>query len=137
MATQSTRATIDIQKVVSGAARLEIKALLAGVECWQVWLGQAAKLSSIANDTLQAMQKDQASLSATARRLTEFGRNNAEVIGDLSSRLSRSYYEELDRLATAVGARVERAAKTRKEAPASAAPARRASRKRAKKTVRT
>jgi len=136
MATQSTRATIDIQKVISGATRLEIKALLAGVECWQVWLGQAAKLSSIASDTLQAMQKDQGSLSATARRLTEFGRNNAEVVGDLSSRLSRSYYEELDRLATAVGTSVERA-KARKSAPASPAPARRASSKRRKKAGRT
>jgi hypothetical protein len=108
MATQSTSRSIDLQKVISGAAELELKALLAGVECWQVWLGQAARLSSIANDTLQAIQKDKGSLSDTARRLSEFGKQNAEVYGALSSRLSKTYYDELGRLASAVGTAVER-----------------------------
>ena len=67
-----------------------------------MWLGQAAKLANIANDTLQAIQDDKASLSATARRLTEFGKQNAEVFSDLSSRMSKRYYGELDRLAAAV-----------------------------------
>ena len=102
MATQSSSKGIDLQKVISGAAELEVKALLAGVEYVQVWLGQASKLANIANDTLQAIQDDKASLSATARRLTEFGKNNAEVFSDLSSRMTKRYYSELDRLAAAV-----------------------------------
>lgn len=108
MATQSASRSIDLQKVISGAAELELKALLAGVECWQVFLGQAARLSSIASDTLQAIQKDKGSLSDTARRLSDFGKQNAEVYGALSSRLSKTYYDELGRLASAVGTAVER-----------------------------
>ncbi len=104
MATR-TSSRIDLQKVVSGAAELEVKALLAGVEYLQVWIGQAAKLASIANDTLQAIRNDKASLADTARRLTEFGKQNAEVFGDLSSRMSRSYYNELGRLANVVDAK--------------------------------
>lgn len=102
MATQSSSKAIDLQKVITGAAKLELKVLLAGVECLQVWINQAARLSNIASDTLQAIKDDKGSLSVTARRLTEFGKQNAEVFGDLSSRLSKSYYDELGRLASAV-----------------------------------
>jgi hypothetical protein len=102
MATQSPLKSIDLQKVISGAAELEVKALLAGVEYMQVWISQAGKLAGIASDTLQAIKNDKGSLSATVHRLTDFGKQNAEVFGDLSSRMSRSYYSELDRLAKAV-----------------------------------
>lgn len=102
MATQSTSKAIVLQEVITGAARLELKVLHAGVECLQVWISQAARLSNIASDTLQAIQDNKASLSETARRLTEFGKLNAEVFGDLSSRLSKDYYQELGRLTSAI-----------------------------------
>ena len=102
MATQSASKPVDLQNVITGAAKLELKALLAGVECMQVWISQAARLSTLASDTLQAIQDDKGSLSETARRLTEFGRQNAEVFGELSSRLSKSYFDELGRLTAAV-----------------------------------
>jgi len=73
MAAQSSSKSIDVQKVISGAAELEVKALLAGVEYLQVWISQAGKLASIAGDTLQAIKNDKGSLSDTARRLTDFG----------------------------------------------------------------
>lgn len=110
MATQTSAKGIDLQKIISGAAELEVKALLAGVEYVQVWLGQAAKLATIANDTLQEIQNDKASLAGTARKLTDFGKQNAEVFGDLSTRMSKRYYGELERLASGTSARVETAA---------------------------
>ena len=116
MATQSASKVIDLQNVITGAAKLELKALAAGVECLQVWINQAAKLSNIASDTLQAIQDDKGSLSETARRLTEFGKQNAEVFGDLSSRLSKSYYDELGRLTAAVDRKVGKSARGRKAA---------------------
>jgi hypothetical protein len=99
MAAQSSSKSIDLQRVISGAAELEVKALLAGVEYLQVWIGQAARLASIANETLQSIQDDKASLADTARRLTEFGKQNAEVFTDLSNRMSQRFFGELDRLA--------------------------------------
>ena len=116
MASQSSSKSIDLQKIITGAAKLELKALHAGVECVQVWVNQAAKLSNIANDTLQAIQDDKGSLPDTVRRLTEFGKQNADVFGDLSSRLSKSYYEELGRLATAIGSKVRKKVPTHKAA---------------------
>jgi len=70
MAAQSSLKSIDVQKVISGAAELEVKALLAGVEYLQAWISQAGKLAGIAGDTLQAIKNDKGSLSDTARRLT-------------------------------------------------------------------
>ena len=99
MAAQSSTKSIDLQKVISGAAELEVKALLAGVEYLQVWIGQAARLASIANETLQSIQDDKASLADTARKLTDFGKQNAEVFTDLSNRMSQRFFGELDRLA--------------------------------------
>ncbi|MGA2552349.1 MAG: hypothetical protein ABSF50_19560 [Burkholderiaceae bacterium] len=98
MATQTSSKPLNLQKVFTDAARLEIKALHAGVECVQVWIHQAAKLSHIASETLSAIQEDKGSFSETARRLAEFGKDNAEVFGDLSSRLTKTYYDELGRL---------------------------------------
>ena len=84
-------------------SRLEVKALLAGVEYMQVWINQAGKLAaSIASDALQVIQRDRGSISETASRLTEFGVHNAEVFSDLSSRMRKNYYNELGRLVTAV-----------------------------------
>ena len=108
MATQSSSKSIDLQKIISGAAELEVKALLAGVEYMQVWISQAGKLASIASDTLQAIQRDKESLGETARRLTEFGKQNAEIFGDLSRRMTNRYYSELDRLVTAGDAKAGR-----------------------------
>jgi len=128
MATRSSSTTIDLQEMLNGAAKLELKAWHAGVECLQVWIGQAARLSNIASETLQALQDNKGSLAETARRLTEFGRQNAEVFGDLSSRLSRSYYDELGRLTAAVDSKDEKAARESKPVR-HAAPVRRASRR--------
>jgi len=116
MATQSSSKAIDLQKVITGAARLELKVLHAGVECLQVWISQAARLSNIASDTLQAIQDDKASLSETARHLTEFGKQNAEVFGDLSSRLSKDYYHELGRLTSAIESKTGKRGRSRKAA---------------------
>lgn len=102
MATQSSSKAIDLQKVITEAAKLEVKALLAGVESMQVWLSQAAKFSTIASDTLRAVQDDKGSWSETVSRLSKFGRENTEVFGDLSARLSKSYYDELGRITGAI-----------------------------------
>jgi hypothetical protein len=98
MATKSSTAAVDLQKLINGAVQLELKALSAGVEYAQVWITQAAKLSAIAADTLKAMQDDKASLSGTARQLTEFGRQNAEAFSEVTARLSKRYFDELGRL---------------------------------------
>lgn len=113
MASQSLARTVDLQRMITDAAKLELKALHAAVEYLQLWIGQAAKLSNIASSTLQAIEDDKASLSETARRLTEFGKQNAEVFGDLSSRLSRSYYDELGRLTAVFDAGTRRPARGR------------------------
>lgn len=127
MATQSSSKSIDLQKIITGAAKLELKALHAGVECLQVWINQAAKLSNIVSDTLQAIQDDKGSLSEAARRLTEFGKQNAAVFGDLSSRLSESYYDELGRLTAAIKSKAAKPAPGSKAARRPA-PAKKASR---------
>ena len=90
---------IDMQKLVSEAAKLELKLLNAGVEAIQVYINQAARLSSLAGDTLQAIQDDKATLADTAHKLTEFGRQNVQAYAELSQRLGTSYYNELDRFA--------------------------------------
>ena len=105
--------SIDLQELVTQVARVELKAVNSGIECWQVWINQVAKLSNIASDTLQAIQDDKASLSDTARRLTAFGKDNTEVLRDLSSRLSKQYFDELERLANIADKSDERATASR------------------------
>jgi len=99
MASRAASKPVDVQKLVSGAAKLELKLLSAGVEAMQVYINQAARLSNLASDTLQAIQDDKATLADTARKLTEFGRQNVQAYSELSQRLSASYYNELDHLA--------------------------------------
>ena len=99
MPSHASSNSIDVQKLVSGAAKLELKLLNAGVEAMQVYINQAARLSKLAGDTLQGIQDDKATLADTARKLTEFGRQNLQAYADLSQRLGASYYNELDRLA--------------------------------------
>lgn len=99
MVSRASSNSIDVQKVVSGAAKLELKLLNASVEAMQVYLNQAGRLSNLAGDTLQAIQDDKATLADTARKLTEFGRQNVKAYADLSQRLGALYYDELDRLA--------------------------------------
>lgn len=101
MATGSSSKPIDVQKLVTGAAKLEVKLLNAGVEAMQVYINQAARFSNLASETLQAIQDDKATLSDTAHKITEFGRQNAKAFADLSQRLSASYFDELDKLAEA------------------------------------
>jgi hypothetical protein len=105
MVTRTVSSPIDLQQAITGAAKLEVKALLAGIEYVQVWISQAAKLSNIASDTLRAIEDKKGSLSETARRLTDFGRDNAAVFGDLYSRQSKSYFDELGRLTAAFDGR--------------------------------
>lgn len=134
MANPSSFKSIDLQELITEAAKLELKALNAGVECWQVWINQVAKLSNIANDTLQAIEDDKASVSDAAHRLTKFGRENAEVVRELSSRLSKSYFEEIDRLTASLDSKGAKAALA-KSAPRSEGKAK-AAKKAAKKVTR-
>ena len=97
MATRSP--SIDLQKVLSGAARLEVKLLNAGVEALQVYINQASRFSTLAAETLQEVQDNKATLSGTARKLSDFGRQSTHAYADLAQRLSASYYDEFDRLA--------------------------------------
>ena len=48
---------------------------------------------------MQAIQDDKSTLADTARKLTEFGRQNLQAYAELSQRLGTSYYNELDNLA--------------------------------------
>lgn len=99
MVTRTSSSSIDIQQLVGGAIKYEVKILNAGVDAMRVYLNQAARFSNLASDALREVQDDKASLSGTARKLTEFGRQNAHAFAELSERLSTSYYDELDRLA--------------------------------------
>ena len=119
MANRSATKSIDLQELITQVARVELKAVNSGIECWQVWINQVAKLSNIASDTLQAVQDDKASLSDTARRLTAFGKENTEVLRDLSSRLSKQYFDELERLADVADKNDERATASRAKRTAS------------------
>lgn len=133
MATRVSTRAIDVQQLLNGAAKLEVKLLNAGVEVARVYLNQATRFSSLADDTLKAIQDDKATLADTARKLTDFGRQNVQAFADLSRRLGASYYDELDRLADA--ALKSRAAAA--PAPASAsAPASKAARKSARRKAR-
>ena len=119
MANRSAAKSIDLQELITQVARVELKAVNSGIECWQVWINQVAKLSNIASDTLQAVQDDKASLSDTARRLTAFGKENTDVLRDLSSRLSKQYFDELERLADVADKNDERATASRAKRTAS------------------
>lgn len=99
MATRTSSRSIDIQQLVGGALKYEVKLLNAGVDAMRVYLNQAARFSNLASDALQEVQEDKASLSGTAGKVAEFGRQNAQAFAELSQRLSTSYYNELDRLA--------------------------------------
>lgn len=114
MATRTT--TVDVQSLVSDAAKLEIKLLNAGVEAMQVYLNQASRFSNLAAETLQAMQDDKATLADTARKVTAFGRESLQAYANLAQRLGARYYDELDRLAA--GARkIERSSGSASSAP--------------------
>jgi hypothetical protein len=102
VATRSASNAIDVQKAVSGAVSLELKLFNAGVEAMQVYVNQAARFSTIAGDTLKAIQDDKASMSDAVRNITAFARQNAQAFADLSHKLSTSYYDELDRMAQGI-----------------------------------
>ena len=116
MATRTT--SIGVQNLVSGAAKLEIKFLNAGVEAMQVYINQASRFSELAAETLRAMQDDKATLADTARKVTAFGRESLRAYADLAQRLGARYYDELDRLAAD-----ERQSRRTSLSPAAAAPA--------------
>ena len=99
MSTRTPTRSIDVQKLVNGALKLEVKLLNASVDTMRVYLNQAARFSNLASETLQAVQDDKATLAGTAKKLTEFGRQNVQTFAELSQRLGASYYDELDRLA--------------------------------------
>lgn len=133
MASRVASKPLDVQKLVSGAAKLELKLLNAGVEALQVYINQAARLSSLASETLQAIQDDKATLADTAHKFSEFGRQSLQAYAELSQRLGASYFSELDRLAGSALASTEAAADTAPAAPAAAAaPATRATARRSR-----
>jgi hypothetical protein len=98
MATTTKTRAIDVQKVLSGAVKLEVKLLNAGVESVQVYLNQATRFSALAAETLQAVQDDKATLADTALKFSDFGRQSLQAYTELSQRLGKSYYDEVDRL---------------------------------------
>ncbi len=98
MATTTKTKAIDVQKVLGGAVKLEVKLLNAGVESVQVYINQASRFSALASETLQAVQDDKATLADTARKFSEFGRQSLQAYAELSQRLGKTYYDEVDRL---------------------------------------
>jgi hypothetical protein len=100
--TTNATGSIDVQKLVNGALKLEVKLLNAGVDTMRVYLNQAARFSNLASETLQAVQDDKATLAGTAKKLTDFGRQNVQTFAELSQRLGASYYDALDRLSNGV-----------------------------------
>ena len=123
MATEASTTSVDIQQLLTGAAKLELKALIAGVEYWQTWINQAAKLSGIATDTLNAIQQDKASLPGTLRRLADFGKDNTQVFAALSNRLGQAYYDELGRLTEATANKIVARRRRRASSSPGTAPA--------------
>lgn len=112
--------SIDIQKLVSNAATLEIKLLNAGVDAMQVYIKQASRFSELTAQTLQAIQDDKATLGDTARKVSMFGRESVQAYADLAQRLGSRYYDELDRLADSSSA-----PEAEKSGPARKAPVKR------------
>jgi hypothetical protein len=96
MATRSK--SIDVQSLVSGAAKLELKLLNAGVEAMQVVLNEASRFSELADETLRAVQDDKATLADTVQKASAFGRKSLQAYADLAQRLGARYYDELERL---------------------------------------
>ncbi len=140
MVTRTSSSSIDIQQLVGGAIKYEVKLLNAGVDAMRVYLNQAARFSNLASDALQEVQDDKATLSGAARKLTDFGRQNAQAFAELSERLSTSYYDELDRLAkSSLNAAPTATRPTARVAPAAKAvapatkPARKAARRKSAK----
>lgn len=99
MVTKSAAKSLDVQKLVTSTAKLEVKLLSAGVDTMQVWANQASRLSGVVGEALQNIQNDKSSISEIVSRLTDFGRQNAQAFGQLSERLNVSYYDEIDRFA--------------------------------------
>lgn len=95
----SSSDSIDVQKLVAGAARLELRLLAAGAEAMQVYLRQAARFSDLAVETLQAVQEDKATLADTARKVSAFGRDSAQAYADLAQRLGTRLFDSVDKLA--------------------------------------
>jgi hypothetical protein len=93
--------SIDVQKLVSGAARLELRLLAASVEAMQVYLRQAARFSDLAAETLQDVQEDKATLAETARKVSAFGRDSAQAYSDLAQRLGTRFFDSIDKVAEA------------------------------------
>lgn len=123
MAASSSLKTVDLEKLVGDVAKLELKVLAAGVDYMQVWIAQAARLSTIASDTLEEMRSDKASLSNTARRLSAFGKQNTEAFATLASRLNTSYYDEIGRFAASLEKTQASGTTTAQEASAKSIPA--------------
>lgn len=133
MAAQSSSKTIDLQDFVTRAARAELVAVNAGIEYWRAWFTQAAKLSNVANDTLQAIEDDEASASDTIKQYTELARENAEVFGNLYTRMSESYLDEIEGLASVISRKRPEASSSSSSARRSAAGRQATSKKKKKK----
>lgn len=124
MATRVQSNAVDLQKLLTTAGMLEVKAVNAGIEYWQLWMNQAAKLSTIASDTLTAIQNDKGSLTETADRLNKFGKHNAAAFTDLLGQFSQNYFDELGRLTKSL---TEQSRPIRRKAPSTKPSARKRS----------
>ncbi|TXI25702.1 MAG: hypothetical protein E6Q67_00360 [Roseateles sp.] len=89
---------IDLQALIKGVARLELKLLNAGVDAAQVYFSQAAHLSDLAGVTLKALEQDKASLADATHKLTSQGRRTLQAYADLAQRLGGTYFTEVDHL---------------------------------------
>ena len=104
MAGQTSDRDIDFQNLFIETAKLELKVLNAGMDICHVWINQAAKLSSIANDSLQEIEQDKLSLPEAVQRFSDFSKGNVVVFGELAGRLSQSYFEGISEI-VATGSR--------------------------------
>jgi hypothetical protein len=127
MASQSSSTAVDLQKLLSGAGKMELKLVSAGIEAMRVCANQASIFAHVASEALQAMQNDKTSLTDTAHKFTAFGRQNAHAFTELARKLSTSYFDEVERLADALlrpaSATADAAAPDPAPAVASSAPA--------------
>jgi len=113
MASNASSTPVDVQALLAAAAQIELKVINGGIEYWQTWMNQAAKLASIAGEAADEYQKDPGTLSVAARRYAEFGKENADVFYKLSSRLSERYFDEVGRLTESVAKKAKRVSASR------------------------
>jgi uncharacterized protein YjiK len=99
---------------LTGIAEVELKVMNASIEWLQACAAQAAKASSIAGRTLEEIRTNKATLSDAAQRFIDFSKDNANVMTDVSARITKRYAESIQQVISPVVTNtVVRAAKGR------------------------